>query len=562
MYTLPASAPRQNLSSRARELVLAALAASVVAIVVTWPMAPRFGSAGRLDTGDGRYSIWNVVWVANALTTNPRGLWDANIFYPHQDTLAYSEANLVAGVLATPVWVLTRNPYAASNSAILAAFVLAAIAMFALVRRLTRNLLAATLAGLLYGFSSFMLAHIPHIQLLMTFGLPWILIRLHAFVDDPRLGTSIWLGVALAVQALACGYYGIFGGLAVGLGFVWFGAWTGRWREPRYWLFAATAALCSVAMVAPFLAPYLDVRDAGFTRSLEEARLFRAGWRSYLASPKLVYRWVLPLLGTWRDVLFPGVLAIVFTIAAIAKLARSRERDKLPAKGHVLGFYLVLAAFAFWASFGPDAGLYAVLYHALPFMSMIRAPARLGVVVNLGLVVVGCIGFAAIERQWTGMRRRVLVAIVMSYALVRSSAGTLALVPAPPVTAAYERLRESPRAPVAEFPYFSRRGEVHRQTEYMLMSLQHWQPLLNGYSDYMPPDAWRDTLALATFPSPEGWKVLRARGARYVVFHLDWYEERERRLIEEYLARAGDYLRPIVRDDTALYEITGWPPGS
>jgi hypothetical protein len=96
----------------------------------------------------------------------------------------------------------------------------------------------------------------------------------------------------------------------------------------------------------------------------------------------------------------------------------------------------------------------------------------------------------------------------------------------------------------------------------MLMSLQHWQPLLNGYSDFMPPDAWRDTLTLATFPSPEGWKVLRERGARYVVFHLDWYEEGERRHIEQYLARAGDYLRPIVQEDTALYEITGWPPGS
>ena len=49
-------------------------------------------------------------WVAHALTTNPLGVFDANIFYPHRHTLAFSEANLGAGALGAPVWALTQEP--------------------------------------------------------------------------------------------------------------------------------------------------------------------------------------------------------------------------------------------------------------------------------------------------------------------------------------------------------------------------------------------------------------------------------------------------------------------
>jgi len=547
--------------TRARELLLVACAATLITMAVTWPIAPHFGSAGRLDSSDGRFSVWNVVWVANALTSDPLDLWDANIFYPARQTLAYSEPNIFAGAVASPVWVLTKNPYAAGNAAIFAAFILAAVTMFALVRHLTGSRPAAVLAAILYAFSAYMLAHVPHIQLLMTFGLPLVLLRLHIFVEEPRPQTAVWLGAALALQALACGYYGIFAGLMTVLGLGWFSAWSGRWRDGRYWLLGLVAVATSVAIVAPFFAPYLGIRDAGFTRSLEEARLFRAGWRAYLASPQLVNRWLLPLLGTWREVLFPGFIVIGLAAATVVKLARPRARGELPTSARVVGFYLVLTFVAFWASFGPDAGLYTALYHLMPLMSMIRAPARLGVLVTLALVVVATIGFAAMERRWTGSRRRIMLAVVMVYALVRSSAGALAIVPAPVVAPAYQHLRDLPRAPVAEFPYFNGRDDAHRQTEYMLMSLQHWQPLLNGYSDFVSPAAARDMQALASFPSPDAWRVLHRRDARYIVFHWDWYDAADQDHVQEYVARSADYLRPLIEGDTALYEIIEWPPG-
>ena len=81
----------------------------MLACVFTYPYIVNFSNAGRLDTNDGRWSIWVVSWVAHALTTHPFAVFDANIFYPHRNALAFSEANIGAGVIATPAYWLTRS---------------------------------------------------------------------------------------------------------------------------------------------------------------------------------------------------------------------------------------------------------------------------------------------------------------------------------------------------------------------------------------------------------------------------------------------------------------------
>ena len=103
----------------------------------------------RVDNADGQFSIWNVAWVARTLVVDPLHVFDANIFYPHRWTLAYSETNLGAGILAIPVYWLTRNPYAAHNFVFLLSFVLSGTGTYYLVRYLAGDRRAAAVAGLL-----------------------------------------------------------------------------------------------------------------------------------------------------------------------------------------------------------------------------------------------------------------------------------------------------------------------------------------------------------------------------------------------------------------------------
>src|SRR5207253_3779982 len=143
-----------------------------------YPLALHPGTLARVDNGDGQFPIWNVAWVARALVLDPRHVFDANIFYPHRWTLTYSETNLGAGALAVPIYWSTRNPYAAHNVVLLLSFVLSAGGMYCLVRYLTADRRAAAISAIAFAFCPYVLAHTPHIQLLMTAGLPFSLLAL------------------------------------------------------------------------------------------------------------------------------------------------------------------------------------------------------------------------------------------------------------------------------------------------------------------------------------------------------------------------------------------------
>jgi hypothetical protein len=81
--------------SRGREAALVAALAVVTTVVRTYPLAFQLGSGGRVDAEDGLFSIWSIAWVARTVVADPTELFHANIFYPHRNALAFSEANLL-----------------------------------------------------------------------------------------------------------------------------------------------------------------------------------------------------------------------------------------------------------------------------------------------------------------------------------------------------------------------------------------------------------------------------------------------------------------------------------
>lgn len=547
-----------NAMSRAtRELLIALPIALLLAVALTWPLAPKLGTSGRVDSGDGRYGTWNVAWVARALTSDPANLWNANIYHPHTGTLAYSEANLVSGVLAIPVWLATGNGLAAINSVKILSFALAALAMFALARHLTSSVPASAMAALMFAYSPFAFARLAHMQLMMTFGLPLTLLALHRFVDRSSLARAVALGGSMAVTALSCGYYGIFVGLAVGWGLLWFAVARGHWRAGRYWLWSLIALATAAALTIPFMLPYIGIQAEGFARSLDDARMFSADWRAYLASAKLVHRWMLPLLGEWREVLFPGFLSTVLAITTVVAAVR-RWRGSAPRT--IVGFYLTFVVLAAWTSFGPHAGLYTAMFHTLPFFDMIRAPARAGVLVTLGMAALAAMGAALLLSRLTGRTRTIAVVALTAGMLAASTIGPFPMVERRPLHPVYARLARMPRAAVVEFPYFVGPTDRHRHTEYMMESLHHWQPLLNGYSDHRPAQVVEDGAILAGFPSDEAWEVIGRRGARYVVMHWESYPADAGMRDRVFTRDVGVRLRVVVdAGDVSLFEVLAAP---
>jgi hypothetical protein len=540
------------------------IAAIVIAIVFTYPYILQFSNAGRLDTNDGRWSIWVISWVAHALTTDPGSIFRANIFYPHDNTLAFSEGNFVGGAIAAPVWLLTKNPYAAHNFFFIVCFVLSSVATYYLARYLTGDWRAAAVAGVLYAYCPFAFARQAHSQLLMIGFLPWALLAFHRFIDRVSAARAIELGVVLWLTGLACAYYGIFAGGMVALGSIMLAITRGYWTQPRYWGMVTLAAAVCIGLTAPFFLPYMRMQDAtGFARPLDGS--YSANISAWLISSAWAHRWWATWLADASEVLFPGIMATLFGIwGAVIVLRRKPESIQLKPdttdcrfSADVGWFYVTTAILAFWITFGPKAGLYTLLYYTVPVFSFLRAPSRTGIVVTLCLVVLAAPALIKVMAR----RGPAMFAVVFILAIADTYRAPLRMREAPPVPAAYHTLARLPRGPVIEVPFWSDRLAYHRHAEYMLGSTYHWQPLINGYSDHIPQDFRDAALPLSGFPSPDSFKILEQRGARYAVVHLNLMNTQARESIVDRLDREYvNYLRPIEKDgDVWLYEIIGWP---
>src|SRR5206468_4055609 len=133
-------------------------------------------------------------------------------------------------------------------------------------------------------------------------------------------------------------------------------------------------------------------RDSGFHRTVGQAVPYSANWSAYFASSSFAHARLLTYLPQWTDVLFPGVLLTVFGVAGFFVARRVR-------KGELALLYGGMAVLAFWISFGPNAGLYAALYKAIPLFTWLRAPSRFGIIVVLALSVLGAVALSAWLRR-------------------------------------------------------------------------------------------------------------------------------------------------------------------
>src|SRR4051812_9811121 len=381
---------RPGTIARARELLLVSIAGLALAILMTWPLATGLTRLGRTEpnNADGQFSIWNIAWVARTIVADPLHIFDANIFAPHKTTLAYSEANLLPGMIGMPAWVASRNPWLTLNVVLLFAFASSFVCAYLLFLYLSGSRAAAAMGGIVYAFCPYVMSHLSHIQLLFMGGIPLSLLLLHRVADaasDTR-PRGFALGFALGAQALSCAYYGVFAGLMVGYATLVLATTRGLWKSRAYWTAIATAAAIALVLTVPFFIPFLRVQqETGFARTIEDTARWSARPIDYLVSPAHAHAALLDYarsVGPWLEVLFPGFIAAALGAVGLV-LARRRERETLV-------LYGTLGLLALWSSFGPRAGLYRVLYY-LPTFSFLRAPSRLGLVVTLVLLVFACI---------------------------------------------------------------------------------------------------------------------------------------------------------------------------
>lgn len=541
-----------------------------LAVLLTWPLAARLTTALPGPPGDNFEYLWKIWWVARALVAGQNPFWNPDIFAPGGYPLALSETTLAHLLPALPL-TLAFGEVASYNLTMLLSFALSGGAMWLLARHLTGSGWGAWLAGLVWAFSPYRLAHLGagHLPLMGTAWIPLCLLavdRALRMEGMRAVRAGALAGLFWALAALASWYYGYLLALFVLL----FGAL--RLRRRLFgiqWVPAAGGGLLVAALlVLPALLPLLALRPASAHYTLRYVDQWSASPLDFVV-PSALH----PLWGGWVADNFPqnpqerllslgwvplglaavalrgrhgrpwailGGVALLLALGTTLHLGNGPMRlpapDWLAARwGAVLALLTERLApnpLAYW-SYHRDGTLLLplptlLLSLFLPFFNAMRVWSRFGLFVTLAVALLAAFGLERIAAGDGGVlrgnrRRALLPAAFVALALCELWPAPLAFgqsrVVAQPVD---EWLATQPRGAVALFP--AARGWYGYS---LWQNRAHRQPLAYGYGTFAPPAAEAAAPLLAAFPAPESLALLRGWGVRYLVvapqgYGADW----------------------------------------
>ncbi len=332
-----------------------------ITIALTFPLITRLGTALPSDAGDPALNTWILWWNAHAVPYSDRW-WNAPAFYPSAGVLAFSEHLLGLSLISTPLQWLGAGPQLAYNTVLLLTFPLCALGAYLLAFELTERADAAFVAGLLFGFAPYRIAHLPQIQCLAAFPMPFALLGLHRYLRDRRPRWLVLFGAGWLLQALCNGYYMLFFGVVVALWVIWFA------RSRRLFLEIVGAWVVASLPLAPLLWRYRAIHEGfGFARDFGTIRNFGADLAGLFdAAASLRFWGWLRVYSRAEGEIFPG-LTIALLVAAGVLLGKreppqaSDHREQSSdaswlrmARGAAAGAALVALAIALSAAiYGP-----------------------------------------------------------------------------------------------------------------------------------------------------------------------------------------------------------------
>lgn len=533
--------------------LLFAVLTAVMAAPWSWHPASRV----LVDAPDTHLYIWTLAWDAHAFATNPLGIFDANIYYPLPNTLAYSENLIGSAFIAAPIIWLTGDAMLAMNLVALLSCLLSGLGAYVLARKLGLGAAASVIAGIVFAFAPARFFRMSQIHLVAMQWIPFTLAYLHAYFDTGR-ARDLRMALAFAVLQVLCGghgavFLGVAGGFVVASRLA-LGEPLSLVKRVRDF---GVAGLLLLTPVILMVLPYRRVQqEMGLRRTLENWTVTPS---SYLASPSHVHQFLLSLFSDVKfheqasAYLFPGILPVLLAVAALL----IRRDNRLPQR-HVLLYGLLALVSVLLFIDGPLA-LWPWVYW-WPGMNFIRAPSRFMILTTLCLAMLAGAGFERIAVRWTTITQRLAAVVVAVLMLVEFNAypfqGTDYTVPSPAV----DRWLATQPAPfvVAEVPLPDPRnsGRFERfQTMTMLHSMAHWQKTVHGYSGLRAPFHDQLYLDLREFPNDKSIARLREVGVTYVVVHRDLYQPDQWPGVDARLAQSAGIRMVHEEADGQVYAV-------
>ena len=312
--------------------LLSVLLLAILSIVWTWPLARHFSDHIPGLGGDNYSFLWNLWWMRKALSAPELDFFQSRylfspfgvdlINHPHTALQGYISATALGGM----------SIIQAENTYILLSIFLNAACAYALAFDLVRERRLALLAGVAFGGSPYIAAHLlGHFDLLTAWVIPLFALCLRRSLRTGGILAAIACGFCVAVAAYAAYYHVVY--LAVFAVTYTVSSWDVCHvrREPRaHRQSLFTARLVLMALLA--LDACLIIYIAMFGGDVITLAGIEISVRT-LQNPLLVF-WVLScawILTKWRlviglerpsrDAFWRGAQALMITVAAFALMS-------------------------------------------------------------------------------------------------------------------------------------------------------------------------------------------------------------------------------------------------
>jgi len=389
---------------------------TVTAVIQTWPLVLHAKNK-TIDwlffPYDEWFYIWSLWWVKFSIVdiqTNP--FRTDFLLYP-QGVDLHLQLITVSGVLSIPFQVLTGNLILSANLVLLASVVLSGVSMFALAYHVTRNRLAAFVAGYIFAFSPFVLMHLTaHWNISATWPIPLLALFLVRFQESGRWRDAVFAGLTWSLLTYNWTEYAADAGLLVGL-FVAF--WSLVYLRERDWsrirgLWRGFGLIIVVWFVASSL-----VLVPGL-QTVYDKSVFLPGGDEYFSSDLATFVTPSPLWGEGTHFTFPlgphlsvgseeGTAYLGFTPLLLAGVAfvllRRRPQEVLLWTAVFLGFLILSLGPWLYIDGDKHVSIFGLslslplpyqIYDQLPVFKSRRIPARMIIFGILGLSVLAGIG--------------------------------------------------------------------------------------------------------------------------------------------------------------------------
>jgi len=533
-------APSPGISRR--ELAYALLAGLALAVITSWPLVLHMPSRIAPDLGDPVRTAWEISWVGHAMLHAPLHLFNANTFYPHPLSLAFSDSLLGYGPAAFfgsgTVAALVRY-----NLLFLFAWTLAFFGAYLLARELGLGRLAAAAAGAAFGYAPYRVTEAGHLHVISSGGIPLALfLLLRGYRRTTQEGSRGALALVAGGWLVAAWQISL--GFTLGLQFAYLLAvlavilvvhrWRGDRRLPHRRMLAVTCAgLALVGAITVYQArPYLKVaRDYPTAkRTLKEVKTYSAGPAAWFAASSENRVWG-DLSSTVRadvhskneSVFFPGGLILVLAAAGLASPLFTRRLRV----GLVVAI-VVVSVLALGLGLTGAGYPYRLLYDYAPGWDGVRVPGRVFTLATLAYALLAGAGaqlLAARAGAWGrrrslrlawGRRRSLRLAglaagVALAAAIVGEGAGHLGH----PVVPQPVRAEIGLPGPRLDLPTD---GAADRIWQYFSTDGFYKIPIGNSTFDIPQIDDLRG--GMNGFPDRASVEKLRYYGIRTVVLHL------------------------------------------